>query len=118
MKNIILVFILGGLGSLLRWTLYVMLPKAFLATLCVNLLGSFALGFAGQNKFIAIKLALSQNEFNLLCLSFIGAFTTFASFQGDMIKLFETQKLIAILYLAISLLGGLILFLLGRQLAS
>ncbi|HET7628588.1 MAG TPA: fluoride efflux transporter CrcB [Bacillales bacterium] len=79
------------------------------ATLFVNLLGSFLLG-------VLITSGLDASWQSLLGTGFLGAFTTFSTFNLENVRLWrEKKKLTA--YLAVSYLGGLLLaffgFLLG-----
>ncbi len=85
MKQMILVFIGGGFGSVLRF----LLGKALngmkagipVGTFLANILGSliigFILGLAAKNE------TLTQNHTLLLATGFCGGFTTFSSFAYE-----------------------------------
>lgn len=85
MKQIILVFIGGGFGSVLRFVLGKTLNSVKagipLGTFLANILGSliigFILGLAAKNE------SLSQNHTLLLATGFCGGFTTFSSFAYE-----------------------------------
>ena len=84
MKQLILVFIGGGLGSALRYVIgkYLNNTEGFpWGTFTVNILGSLLigiiLGFAAKNN------TLSQNETLLLATGFCGGFTTFSAFAYE-----------------------------------
>ena len=85
MKQILLVFFGGGIGSILRFTI----SKAynnyfqnfFLGTLLVNVLGCLVIGFV-----IGLSLKnnyLTQNQTLLLTTGFCGGFTTFSTFAFE-----------------------------------
>lgn len=85
MKHILLVFLGGGLGSVLRYligshlnTSEKLMPYG---TLAVNVLGSLLigviLGLAAKNN------SLSQNQTLLLATGFCGGFTTFSTFAFE-----------------------------------
>lgn len=107
-KQIILVFLGGGLGSALRFLITKYLNKAHFSipygTLSVNILGSLLLGIIlGW----AIKNNALNSNFNLtLAIGFCGGFTTFSSFA------FENQSLLKsgdYLHFLIYTLGSIIL---------
>ncbi|WP_299387740.1 fluoride efflux transporter CrcB [uncultured Lacinutrix sp.] len=85
MKNILLVFVGGGLGSVLRYLLGKYLNNAEngipYGTFAANILGSLLigiiLGLALKNN------TLSQNHTLLLATGFCGGFTTFSSFAYE-----------------------------------
>lgn len=90
MKQVILVFIGGGFGSVLRYIISKFLnnPNATfpIGTFAVNILGSFLIG-------IILGLAIKNNTLNtnqtlLLATGFCGGFTTFSTFA------FENQQLL------------------------
>ena len=85
MKNILLVFIGGGFGSVLRYLLGKYLNNTEngipYGTFAANILGSLLigiiLGLALKNN------TLSQNHTLLLATGFCGGFTTFSSFAYE-----------------------------------
>lgn len=85
MKNVILVFIGGGFGSVLRFVIGRWLNNSEngipYGTFITNILGSlligFILGYAAKNE------ALSQNHTLLLATGFCGGFTTFSTFAYE-----------------------------------
>ena len=85
MKNILLVFLGGGFGSVLRYIIGKYLNNAEngipYGTFAANILGSLLigiiLGFAAKND------TLSQNQTLLLATGFCGGFTTFSTFAYE-----------------------------------
>ncbi|WP_055446626.1 fluoride efflux transporter CrcB [Lacinutrix mariniflava] len=85
MKNVLLVFIGGGFGSVLRYLLGKFLNNTEngipYGTFAANILGSLLigiiLGLALKNN------TLSQNSTLLLATGFCGGFTTFSSFAYE-----------------------------------
>lgn len=85
MKNLILVFLGGGFGSVLRYIIgkYLNSPQSDipLGTFTANILGSLLigvlLGLAAKNN------TLSQNQTLLLATGFCGGFTTFSTFAYE-----------------------------------
>lgn len=85
MKQLLLVFVGGGFGSVLRYLLgkYLNSPESGIpyGTFAANILGSlligFILGLAAKNE------ALTQNQTLLLATGFCGGFTTFSTFAYE-----------------------------------
>ncbi|PWH83060.1 fluoride efflux transporter CrcB [Algibacter marinivivus] len=85
MKQLLLVFVGGGFGSVLRYVIGKYLNSAEngipYGTLAANILGSLLigiiLGLAAKND------ALSQNQTLLLATGFCGGFTTFSTFAYE-----------------------------------
>ena len=85
MKNVLLVFIGGGFGSVARYLLGKLLnsPESGIpfGTFAANILGSLLigiiLGLAAKNE------ALSQGQTLLLATGFCGGFTTFSTFAYE-----------------------------------
>ncbi len=84
-KNLLLVFIGGGLGSVLRYLLSKFLNQPGftfpLGTFAVNIIGSFILGFL-------IGYLARHNYFNseiqlIFAIGFCGGFTTFSTFSSE-----------------------------------
>ena len=85
MKNLILVFIGGGFGSVLRYVIGKWLNNSengipygtFAANIIGSLLMGFILGYAAKSE------AISQNHTLLLATGFCGGFTTFSTFAYE-----------------------------------
>ena len=101
----------GAIGSVLRY-LMVVAVSAPLATLVVNVLGSFAMGI------LFITLATRTSLSPLLMTGVLGGFTTFSAFSLDALKLWEGgQTLQAGLYVLASVILSLVAVALGAALA-
>lgn len=93
MRTAILVALGGGLGTLLRWSVAVAVaasgPRGGLpwATLLVNLVGSFALGFLSE-AFREHRLANVEVSV-IFGTGMMGGFTTYSSFNLEVLKLME-----------------------------
>lgn len=110
-------FIAGGLGTLCRYLLSLSVtertdPHFPWGTLAVNLIGCTAigllLGFDRLDRFRWFDLRL------LAVTGFLGGFTTFSAFSAEALLLFEARRhLLALTYIALSVVGGLALCALG-----
>ncbi|MEY4603257.1 MAG: fluoride efflux transporter CrcB [Bacteroidota bacterium] len=118
--NIFLVFIGGGIGSVLRYFLGQLQIKYFvtsfpLATLLSNLIATTVLGAV---FYWAIPKYSDNTWLNpLLIAGFCGGFSTFSTFSNDTVQLFQSGSyLLAFLNVGISLLlGFVIVFLFSRS---
>jgi CrcB protein len=123
--NYLLVFIGGGIGSVLRHTINVLCAKgtggAFpYGTLTANVTGSIVMGlFAG---YFAFKGDAAQSWRLFLMTGVLGGYTTFSAFSLDAFALYERGEIgLALAYIAgsvaISILGLFAGLMLVRQLA-
>ena len=111
-----LVFVGGGIGSVLRYVtnsflnLYVI---GQLGTLFVNVFGSFVFG-------ILVSIGENRSEyFNLFLLTgLLGGFTTFSQFSFDVVTLQNNGSLSSIIYILFSLLLSISMALLGMYIAN
>ncbi len=106
------IFIGGGIGSLIRYGLTLLLPaeKFPFGTLVCNLLGCFLIGLlAGYfSKPSALQIGMITG--------LLGGFTTFSAFSYATLKLFQGGNfLAAVSHLLLSVIGGLIMTYVGYQ---
>lgn len=116
MKQFLLVFLGGGLGSFLRFIISKSLnphyPYFYLGTFLVNAIGCLVIGIliglSIKNNF------LSENNMLFLATGFCGGFTTFSTFALEShILLKEHSILYMSAYLGLSILVGILAVALG-----
>jgi CrcB protein len=96
--NLTLLALAGALGTLARYAVYAALPaRAPLATLTVNVAGSFLFGLALA---LAARNRLTDDARVLICAGFLGAFTTFSAFAADTAQLLPQRPAAALLNIA------------------
>ncbi|MEM9539271.1 MAG: fluoride efflux transporter CrcB [Cyanobacteria bacterium P01_E01_bin.42] len=121
MKNLLIIFVAGGLGSVTRYLVGTWIGDRWqsslpLGTFTVNIMGCFLIGF-----FIgAIERYNLPREWNLLLVTgFCGGFTTFSSFIYEQnLSLKAEAYFDLILYPMLSIFTGLTAALLGFELAK
>ncbi len=120
MKQMLLVFLGGGLGSLLRYIISKSFNTYFqhfyLGTFLVNILGcliiGLVLGISYKNNF------LSQDQTLLLTAGFCGGFTTFSSFALENQTLLKSGEIFYFSFYTIaSITVGIIAVILGLWLS-
>ncbi len=122
MKQVLLVFVGGGLGSVLRYLVgkftspmqwvFVSIPTTIIA----NLLGSLIIGFVLG---LSAKGYLSNDQTLLLAAGFCGGFTTFSAFSYENLQLLKQGDILSFtLYAAGSLVLGILAVLLGLFLSK
>ncbi|MEQ8517950.1 MAG: fluoride efflux transporter CrcB [Cytophagales bacterium] len=110
--KLLLVFIGGGLGSVLRYylsiTFYTLGSSGFpWPTFIVNIAGSLLLGFL--ITFNEREPSLNQDLILLASAGFCGGFTTFSTFSYENYFLLKQGEfIIASAYIAASLIGGVL----------
>lgn len=124
--NLFYIFIGGGLGAVSRFALssgvqalaeQTRLHRIPVGILACNLLGSLLIG-------VVFGLIASRSDGHPAWLhpfavtGFLGAFTTFSTFALDTQKLFSSSPILAIINIAVSVLGCLAAVWLGFKLAS
>ncbi|MDU0156860.1 fluoride efflux transporter FluC [Bacillus cabrialesii] len=112
MKRYSAVFIGGALGASLRYGLNMWIhtdqfPKA---TWLENAAGSLLLGILTGFFMIRAKRPLLSA---LLGTGFCGGFTTMSTFSKETVMLLQAQSSLAVLYMAVSLISGIVLALIG-----
>ncbi|MEM9687804.1 MAG: fluoride efflux transporter CrcB [Bacteroidota bacterium] len=121
MKSLILVFLGGGLGSMLRFIIGKYLnnnPSGIpYGTFAVNILGSLLigliLGFASKNT------AITQNHILFLATGFCGGFTTFSTFSYENHLFLKSGDFIGFaLYTILSFAIGVLAVFLGMYIVN
>lgn len=122
MKAIILVFIGGGIGSVLRYATSLALKNTAYSnlfpwsTFMVNILGSFLIGFL---TCLALKNTLNPDLRLLLIVGLCGGFTTFSTFANESLILLKDHSYITFLaYTVLSISLGILAVALGNQLGE
>jgi len=119
MEMMIKIFLLSGLGGLVRWVLgtstLLWFPKLGVApgTLIVNIVGSFAIGFFSSSPLISDSWRVP------LTAGLLGGFTTFSAFSLEGMNLIHGERFgLALVYLAGSVVVGVLMCNLGFMLAQ
>ncbi|MDD3468760.1 MAG: fluoride efflux transporter CrcB [Thermoguttaceae bacterium] len=118
-----LIFLGGGIGTILRWTLgeaaLQILPKELfpLGTFTVNLVGCFGIGlFAAWFSHIPVEVLRAELRVAIIA-GFFGGFTTFSSFGLETLQMLHRQQWgLALGYVTTSVVCGVICAALGFRL--
>ncbi len=121
MKQLFLVGIGGFCGAISRFQIGLWLARfsgAFpLATLSINLFGCFLIGILAA---LGEKRGVLTPEIRLfLQVGVLGGFTTFSTFGLETFALLRAEKLgLALAYVGLSVMGGLLMVALGWKISS
>jgi CrcB protein len=121
MKQALLIFLGGGMGSVLRYLISTHFNSSenqfYLGTFLVNVIGCLILGIVLG---ISLKNSWLSSETTLLLgVGFCGGFTTFSTFGFEMFTLLKENNLgMFLLYTGASLAVGLLCIYLGLWLTK
>jgi CrcB protein len=88
-----------------------------ISTLTVNLIGSFLIGF--MYILLENSRALPPHISLAIIVGFLGGYTTFSSLTLDVFKMINASQIrTAIIYVSVSLIGGILLVWAGASLAK
>ena len=89
--NVLMVFVGGGIGSVLRYFVALAIPSAAFpwATLAVNVVGSLAIGLFGG---WSVRFGWSDAARLALTVGLCGGFTTFSTFSKESLALAESGR--------------------------
>ena len=117
-QNILAVGIGGFSGAILRFYLNIVIAKNFpydipLATLSVNIIGGFSIGFL-----VALFLHFTPLEWVrlLLITGFLGGLTTYSAFAIETFFLLQSSLWLGILNIALNLIGSIVAVAIGYKL--
>jgi len=121
MKQFLLVFLGGGIGSGLRYliskTLNPFTSNFFIGTFGVNILGCLIIGIILGLS--AKSTALSNNTVLFITIGFCGGFTTFSSFALENYGMLREGQITSfLLYTLSSILVGILAVVLGLWLSK
>lgn len=118
MRRLLYIFLLAFIGGILRGFFTLLAgDDHFIATIIINLIGAFVLAFiTGALPYL---IEISNDLMTGLSVGLVGGFTTFSTFSFDSVNLFLNHKIgIGLLYVLVSLIGGLILAHIGTKLGK
>lgn len=119
LQNLFLVFLGGGLGSVLRFLiskwLNPLFTNLFFGTLSVNIFGSLLIGFLLAYE---MEELIKKPSVLFLITGFCGGFTTFSAFSAESLLLIKSnQHLLAATYISGSIILGIFAVFIGFYLA-
>lgn len=119
--NFLLVILGGGIGSLLRYSIGLLIKtesgKGFpTSTFIVNITGAFLIGLSAA---LAMKFKWSESTTLFVMTGILAGFTTFSSFSLEFFQLIKNnQAVMAFIYLGLSNFVGIGLCALGYYLVK
>ncbi|MEO6190308.1 MAG: fluoride efflux transporter CrcB [Saprospiraceae bacterium] len=118
-QAMILVFVGGGLGSLVRYLLSIWLNQLkyfYLGTLLANIIAAFLIGLFLYNY--EIQPDKHWIKF-FLTVGFCGGLSTFSAFSNENLSLIQQSRYLElIIYIVLSIILGIIACLLGYKWAN
>ena len=123
MINVIVVFLGGGIGSVLRYLGKILCEKSLsgvfpYATFSVNIIGSFFIGFITALMFYKTNFVSPQIKL-FLTIGLAGGVTTFSTYSFEVVSLFrEGHFIIGCVYSILSVIMSLGAVVIGALLAK
>lgn len=109
MKSLLWIGLAGAAGAITRVLLgqFIHSELGFpMATLMVNIVGTFALCFIVARALR--KVSVNRQLYDAVTTGFLGSFTTFSALSMETVLLVENGQLVmAIVYASLSMIGGL-----------
>ena len=119
MKQFIIVFLGGGIGSGLRYLVGKYIPNSNVgfpwSTFSVNLIGCLIIGIV-MDYFIRTTADLKSDLALFTTIGICGGFTTFSSFAYENILTIRAEdNLLSLSYIGLSLILGMVMVLVGLK---
>ena len=114
MKEVLLVFLGGGLGSSFRWLINKFIPSDTFpySTISVNLIGCLLIGIIAG--YLLTNNTSKSEVYPLLVFGFCGGLTTFSAFALENYNLIKSNDFFnSILYITLSVAGCIIMVYVG-----
>ena len=114
MKEILLIFLGGGLGSSFRWLINKLIPSDTFpySTISVNLIGCLLIGILAG--YLITHNHFKSDIYPLLVVGFCGGLTTFSAFALDNYNMIKSNDFFnSILYITLSVAGCIIMVYVG-----
>ena len=117
MISLLYISVGGALGAMFRYLISGIFFSGPKGILFCNLLGCFAIGIVFS--IVNSKFNLSKDIINFFTIGFLGSFTTFSTFSLNIYQLYiDKQFLFIVIYLSSSILGGILLLIIGILLSD
>ena len=114
MKEVLLIFLGGGLGSSFRWVINKLVPSDSFpySTISVNLIGCLLIGIIAG--YLLTNNTSKSEVYPLLVIGFCGGLTTFSAFALENYNLIKSNDFFnSILYITLSVAGCIIMIYAG-----
>lgn len=116
MQQVFLVFIGGGIGSVLRYLIGLKLNQENIpyGTFTVNILGSLAIGLLMGYFLKTVNHTLTENQIAFLAVGVFGGFTTYSTFMYENLQFLINEQYFRFFgYTLLSLFVGFLAVFLG-----
>ena len=117
MKQLLFVFIGGGIGSLLRYLIsFIFKNNSYnfpWSTFIVNMIGCFLIGFI-----IGLSLPNKDTSYYFFIVGFLGSFTTMSAFTFQTISIANTNLIYALSYIILTVVLTILATYIGIVLAK
>lgn len=121
-RNLLMVFIGGGIGSMIRYAVQMFMHERIVAynfpwaTFTVNIVGSLLIGVFYA---MSAKFNMSGELRLLLTAGLCGGFTTFSTFSNDCVEMFrQGDAIVCAIYIILSIIMGISACFAGGCIAS